>query len=241
MNTPSNEPMRLQKYLSQQGYCSRRSAEELIRAGKITLNGQRAQLGDRVTERDTLVIGGQQFIPSALQTLVLLYNKPVGVECTFRPRAHLTTLADVPFGVGRVFNVGRLDRESHGLLLLTNDGELCNRLTHPRYQHEKEYRVALERPVSDALLRAFRAGVRLPSGKQTRPAVCEQTGEYTLRVVLREGQNRQIRLTAEHIGNVVADLQRVRVQQLVLGELPVGEWRALTESEVVALRHSVGL
>lgn len=231
---------RLQKMLAGAGVASRRDCEELITAGRVTVNGQVVrELGTRVDiDQDTVALDGNPIHQPTERTYVLL-NKPVGVVSTAddpQGRPTVVELVDVPV---RLFPVGRLDMESAGLLLLTNDGELMHRLTHPRFEVEKEYRALLDRTPDATALEAWRAGVEL-DGERTAPAevdLLEETDAGAwVRVVLREGRKRQIREVAQLLGYTVQQLIRVREDQLLLGELQPGQWRALTAEEVAALR-----
>jgi len=231
---------RLQKMLAGAGVASRRDCEELITAGRVTVNGQVVrELGTRVDiDQDTVALDGNPIHQPTERTYILL-NKPVGVVSTAddpQGRPTVVDLVDVPV---RVFPVGRLDMESEGLLLLTNDGELMHRLTHPRFAVEKEYRALLDRTPDAEALDAWRAGVEL-DGERTAPAevdLLEETdGGAWVRVVLREGRKRQIRAVAQVLGYTVQQLLRVREDQLLLGELQPGQWRALTAEEVATLR-----
>jgi 23S rRNA pseudouridine2605 synthase len=231
---------RLQKMLAGAGVASRRDCEELITAGRVTVNGQVVrELGTRVDiDHDTVALDGNPIHQPTERTYILL-NKPVGVVSTAddpQDRPTVVDLVDVPV---RLFPVGRLDMESEGLLLLTNDGELMHRLTHPRFEVEKEYRALLDRTPDAAALQAWRAGVDL-DGERTAPAeveLLEETdGGAWVRVVLREGRKRQIRTVAQLLGYTVQQLIRVREDQLLLGELQPGQWRTLSAEEVVALR-----
>lgn len=229
------EKIRLQKFLSEQGVCSRRAAEELIRKGKITIDGEKAQLGDRVLGAEMIMVDGQkvksQVRPSQK---VLAYYKPAGVECTFRSEPEIQTLANIDFGE-RVFSIGRLDKDSQGLLLLTNNGDLANKLAHPRYQKEKEYLVSVEGEIEPWKLKKLSSGILMDSGKKTRPCIVDEVKDGVLVFVLTEGRNRQIRKMCEAVELSVVDLMRIRVGSLKLGEMKVGKWRVLSEVEVQSL------
>jgi 23S rRNA pseudouridine2605 synthase len=235
---------RLQKTLSRAGFGSRRACEELIRAGRVTVNGQLAKLGDQVDpETDRILVDGRPIAPSEALTYIALY-KPRGVVSAVTapdPRPTVRDLVGVP---GRLYPVGRLDVDSEGLILLTNDGELANRLTHPRYGHEKEYRVLVARHPDEEQLEAWRRGVVLEEGYRTAPAevrVESFSGKGTwLRVILREGRKRQIRETGSQIGLPVVKIIRVRIGTLQLGNLKPREWRYLSEAEVAALKGQQG-
>jgi 23S rRNA pseudouridine2605 synthase len=233
---------RLQKVLAAAGVASRRASEELISAGRVQVNGQTVrELGTRVdAEQDTILVDGKPVQPAARRFYVLLH-KPVGVISTADDPQGRPTVVDLVDVGTRVFPVGRLDAESEGLLLLTNDGELAHHLTHPRFEVEKEYRALLARTPDERTLRQWRAGVLLED-KHTAPAqvdILEQTeGGTWLRVVLHEGRKRQIREVAQVLGHHVRRLIRVREGALHLGDLPPGAWRHLDAAEVRALRST---
>lgn len=247
---------RLQKVLAAAGYGSRRTCEALIRQGRVTLNGQPARLGDRADPtQDTICVDGvpvQAAVPA--HTYIVVY-KPAGVISTLSDERGRRTVRDLVPLLGRLVPVGRLDADSEGLMLLTDDGALVNRLTHPRYQTMKEYHVLVVGRPSEATLSRWRRGVILPDvdakthdGGLTAPTQVEvirvegdeRSGEggTWLRVVLHEGRKRQIRRVAELLGHPVRRLIRVRIGPLRLGTLRPGQWRRLTEREVKALRAS---
>ncbi|MEB3173161.1 MAG: pseudouridine synthase [Cyanobacteriota bacterium] len=229
---------RLQKLLSAAGECSRRRAEELLRAGRVTVNGQPVGLGDRADPRSDRICVDGRAIGVAAPPLVILLNKPAGVVCSCSDPAGRPTVLDLlPSELRRgqgLHPVGRLDLASRGALLLSNSGALTLRLTHPRYEHRKTYRVWLRGTPSSDVLARWRAGVVL-DGRRTLPVqlrLLEQQSDRTLvELVLREGRYRQIRRTAELLGHPVIDLQRCAIGDLGLGDLPEGRWRRLDPQE----------
>lgn len=235
---------RLQKILARAGLGSRRACEEIIAAGRVRVNGEVAQLGDKADpQKDQITVDGRPLKGAERMKYVAL-NKPTGVLSTVTspdPRPTVLDLVDVP---ERLYPVGRLDADSEGLMLLTNDGDLANRLTHPRYGHEKEYRVLVARHPDEEQLNTWRRGVVLEDGSRTAPAQVEVESSYGkgswLRVVLREGRKRQIREVGKLIGLPVARIIRVRIGSLLLGKLKPGEWRYLTPQEVAALKAPLG-
>jgi len=226
--------MRLQKFLSAAGVCSRRKAEDLIRAGRVWVNGKTvSELGAKVDpQTDRVAVDGQAVRPPQ-RLIYIALNKPRGYvsSCRHAGKKIVLDLVNVP---ERVYPVGRLDKESSGLLLLTNDGRLHLRLSHPSFDHEKEYEVGVERPISDAALRRMAEGMPILNTR-TRPADVRRIGERHFRIVLKEGRNRQIRRMVRGLGNEVVELQRIRVAHIRLGRLPEGMWRHLTDREVQAL------
>ncbi len=224
--------VRLNKYLAESGACSRREADQWIEAGRVTVNGAPAVLGTQVAETDEVLVDGAPLRPKPKRVYLAL-NKPVGIECT--------TDRDVPGNIvdfvgyaERIFPVGRLDKDSEGLILLTNDGDIVNAVLRAENEHEKEYIVAVDRPLTGAFLAGMAAGVPILD-TVTNPCRLTQIGRNTFRIVLTQGLNRQIRRMCEHFGYTVRRLQRVRIMHVRLGALPVGKWRPLTASEVRGL------
>ncbi|MFO7840533.1 MAG: pseudouridine synthase [Desulfosalsimonadaceae bacterium] len=232
--------MRLQKYLSRAGVCSRRQAEALIREGKVQVNGRIVgQMGVRIDpEADRVYVDGR-LVAGSVPEINIMLNKPAGYisSCRHGGRKVVLDLVDIPH---RVYPAGRLDRESTGLLLLTNNGGLHYRLTHPSFDHEKEYAVKTQNPLSDTDLDRLAAGVML-EGRPTRPASIRRKGKRAFAIVLKEGRNRQIRRMVESLGNRVESLHRLRMATLCLGDLPPGGWRYLSEAETLELKRFCGL
>jgi len=241
MTQQGSPPQRLQKLIAAAGVCSRRHAEMLLRAGRVQVNGRTAQLGDRADpEADDIRLDGQP-LRAAAAPLVLLLNKPAGVVSSCHdPEGRPTVLDLLPPDLARgqgLHPVGRLDAASRGALLLSNDGALTLRLTHPRFAHRKRYRVWVQgEPSADSLAR-WRAGVPL-DGRPSLPVgvqvLAHQRGNTQLELELREGRNRQIRRTAELLGHPVLDLQRTAIGAIGLGALPEGRWRRLDPQEWAA-------
>lgn len=233
---------RLQKIMARAGYGSRRSCETLIVAGRVKVNGVVASLGKKADlQRDLITVDDRPLPKGEPQLIYIALHKPRGVLSDADPSETRPTVHTlVPFRQ-HLFAVGRLDLDSEGLILLTNDGELANRLTHPRYGHEKEYRVLVSRKPDEQQLAIWRRGVVLEDGYRTAPAQVVVEGEAGkacwLRVILREGRKRQIREVGARIGLPVQRIIRVRIGTLQLGDLKMGEWRHLTAREVVALRE----
>mgnify|MGYP001829243017 CR=1 FL=1 len=222
--------IRLQKFLSEAGACSRRKGEAHILAGNVTVNGKVVvTLGTKVNpDSDTVHLNGAPVIKSDRHIYVML-NKPEAfvTSCDHRGEPVVTDLVNLP---QRLFPVGRLDKDSTGLLLLTNDGRIHHRLSHPSFDHEKEYDVTVQWPLADADLASMRKGMPL-SGSMTRPARVRRISSRRFRIVLKEGKNRQIRRMVNKVGNRVVRLHRMRVADLNLGRLGKGSWRHLTDTE----------
>jgi 23S rRNA pseudouridine2605 synthase len=225
--------VRLAKYLAHAGVASRRAAEELIAAGKVTVGGEVvADPARDVGEGSDVRVNGNAVQPEPLE--VWAVNKPAGVVSTAREPGRRKAITELVDSDRRLYPVGRLDADSTGLILVTNDGELANRLTHPRYGVPKTYRVRLSRPPSDSDLEQLRRGVRLEDGP-TAPAEVKRRGEREIEVTIREGRKRQVRRMAEAVGSEVEALRRIRIGSLELGNLERGGARRLEEGEVAAL------
>ena len=226
--------VRLQKFLSAAGVCSRRKAEDLIRAGRVFVNGRvAAELGARIDPRTDRVTVDGQIVRPPEKLIYIALNKPRGYVCSCRHPGKdiVLDLVNVP---ERIYPVGRLDKDSTGLLLLTNDGRMHLKLSHPSFDHEKEYDVLVARPLSDGALRRMAEGMPILNTR-TRPAEVRRLGERRFRIVLKEGRNRQIRRMVSRLGNEVVDLKRIRVAHIRLGRLAEGAWRYLTDAETQAL------
>jgi 23S rRNA pseudouridine2605 synthase/23S rRNA pseudouridine2604 synthase len=226
--------LRLQKFLADAGVCSRRAGENLIRKGRVSVNGETVtQLGAKIDpEMDRVAVDGAT-VGGVARRVYIALNKPKGYvsSCKHPGEPVVVDLVDLPI---RLFPVGRLDKESVGLLLLTNDGRLHHQLSHPGFDHEKEYEVSLQRPINDADLRQMQMGIVL-KGRRTRPAVVKRLSGRRFRIILKEGRNRQIRRMARQLGHHVSRLKRIRMANIQLGKLPPGAWRHLTEAETKQL------
>ncbi|HDL07662.1 MAG TPA: rRNA pseudouridine synthase [Desulfobacteraceae bacterium] len=222
--------MRLQKYLSSSGICSRREGEKHIKAGIVSINGEIVtRLGTKVDpERDRVEINGKP-VKSILNPVYIALNKPKGYVSSCRQKDARTVL-DLLDISQRVYPVGRLDKDSTGLLLLTNDGRLHFKLSHPSFNHEKEYEVTVANPIPDSSLQRMAQGM-LIMGKKTRPAKIGRISSKRFSIVLKEGRNRQIRRMVRKLGTRVTGLKRIRTSNIRLGDLPEGGWRHLTEKE----------
>jgi 23S rRNA pseudouridine2604 synthase len=244
------EKIRLQKFCSEIGFCSRRTAEDLICKKKILINGKLATLGDRVSGDEEILVNGEILKKKKPKKIFIAFHKPVNVESTCAKMENVQTLDDFVFPA-RVFPIGRLDKDSRGLLLLTNDGEMANRLAHPSFGHEKEYFVTVDRPISGSALKKIEAGFVLEDDKisysktgrskfkikkKTLPCRAEKLEDNIFRLVLKEGRNRQIRRMCEALGMKVIDLYRARVENIFIGELPEGKFRVLSAAEVQAMK-----
>ncbi len=226
--------MRLNKFLSETGMCSRREADSLITQGRVSLNGKRAELGSQVTEADEVrvdnrVVGGR----AKKQKVYICLNKPVGITCTTE-RHIKDNIIDFIGHEERIFPIGRLDKESSGLILLTNNGDIVNEILRSENNHEKEYWVTVDHAVTDAFLVNMARGVHILNTK-TKPCKISRVGKHDFRIILTQGLNRQIRRMCEVFGYTVCRLQRIRIVNIKLGGLKVGRWRKLTDSELRGL------
>lgn len=241
----TDDRIRLQKYLSQCAVASRRKAEELILAGKVKVNGKVADIGDKVSpKKDEVTVSGKKIVMNKKMYYIILH-KPRGFVTTMEDELGRKCVAQLVKDVGaRVYPVGRLDRDSEGLLIMTNDGEFANHMTHPSKHIPKTYRVTVRPNVTEDMLTQFSVGMEI-DGRMTAPAEAhileKQENRVVLEVILYEGRNRQIRKMCEAMGLEVARLKRVSIGSIKLGMLPQGKWRELTEDEVHRLMVSSGM
>ena len=230
--------MRLNKHISDTGYCSRREADRLIAEGRVTVNGLRARVGAEVGEDDTVLVDGQKLQARTAgkgqrKHVYIALNKPTGVTCTTESTVK-DNIVDFVGHEKRIFPIGRLDKDSEGLILLTSNGDIVNEILRAENKLEKEYLVGVNHPVTDEFLRGMSRGVPL-HGQTTLPCKTGKIGKVGFRIVLVQGLNRQIRLMAAHFGYRVKQLVRVRIGSVKLGHLKVGQWRNLTDAELRAL------
>ncbi len=229
---------RINKYLSESGYCSRRAADKLVAAGRVTLNGEAAEMGSKVAPTDVVTVDGRPITPPRQEFVYLALNKPPGIVCTTDTRREADNIIDFVGYPERIFPIGRLDKASQGLIFLTNEGDIVNRILRARNHHEKEYRVSIDRPITPDFLHQMRSGVPILD-TTTRRCVVEQLSQRTFRIVLTQGLNRQIRRMCEHLGARVQKLVRIRIMNVPLGDLPLGHWRHLTGAELAEIRRLV--
>lgn len=232
---------RLNKYLAECGVCSRREADKLIDQGRVSVNGQKAVSGRQVNNGDRVEVNGRLVKPVSA-TVVLAYNKPIGVTCTEKDRFAEKTIVEAVRYPVRLTYAGRLDKDSDGLIILTNDGELIQRMMRGENRHEKEYVVKVDREITDAFLGKMSQGVYLKELNQTtRSCAVEGVGKYTFRIILTQGLNRQIRRMCESLGYKVKALTRIRVVNIELAGLKSGAYRELKGEELAALYHLCGM
>lgn len=224
-----SEPVRLNKYLSEAGVCSRREADRLIETGRVTVDGQRAQTGMRIVPGQVVKVGNK-VVSKQDEMIVLAVNKPRGIVCTEERRERDSIVRFLNYPV-RVTYIGRLDKDSHGLLLMTNNGDIINKMMRAANKHEKEYKVTVDKEITEDFLKKMAAGVPILD-TVTRPCTVKKIGKYTFSIILTQGLNRQIRRMCEVLGYEVKDLLRVRVMNITLDGLKDGQYRKLTDQEL---------
>jgi 23S rRNA pseudouridine2604 synthase len=224
--------VRLNKYISETGVCSRREADKWIEAGRVTLNGQPASLGTQVADGDEVRVDGDSIGVKKKQVYIAL-NKPVGIICTTEAHIEDNIIDHVGYPE-RIFPVGRLDRDSEGLILLTNNGDIVNEILRSENNHEKEYLVTVDRPITDLSLRMLADGVKI-MGELTKPSKVARLNAQSFRIILTQGLNRQIRRMCSALGYKAQRLQRIRIMNIHLGSLQPGQWRHLSNAEVAGL------
>lgn len=222
--------VRLNKYISEAGLCSRREADRLIEAGRVQVDGKTAVSGQKVSDNQEILVDGKS-ISKEEEMVLLAVNKPRGVVCTTDKRWGDQTVEELIHYPKRVFYMGRLDKDSEGLLLMTNNGEILNKMMRAGNYHEKEYLVRVNRPVTEAFLSGMAKGGIPVQEQQTRPCKVEKTGERTFRIILTQGLNRQIRKMCEYFGYQVVKLKRIRIMNIMLGDLPTGSYREISREE----------
>lgn len=248
--------MKLQKYLSHAGVCSRRKAEEYIAQGLVTVNGETAHIGQVIDPEKDEIRVDDQIIRDQEKLVYYIFNKPRGITTTLSPNADEKGILDVVNFPERVFPIGRLDKETTGLLILTNDGRLSNYLIHPRYEHQKEYLVEVYGKIEDEALDRMRRGVKIelkensrnplpkdapPKMYRTKPCLIERLSSAKFHIVLEEGKNRQIRRMVSAVNHDVKKLKRIRIENIKLGDLQEGQYREMTAQEKKVLFERMNL
>lgn len=229
--------MRINKYISDTGFCSRREADKLVQSGKVSINGKVAVLGDVVLEDDKVLIEGNPLKEKSKRVYIAL-NKPVGITCT--TELHIKgNIVDFVGHKERIFPIGRLDKDSEGLILLTDDGDIVNKLLRSENNHDKEYIVTVNKPLTEDFIKKMSNGVKI-EGEFTKKCKVERISEYVFRIILTEGRNRQIRKMTAYFGYSVKKLKRIRIMNIKLLDLPLGKWRDLTSEEKEKLFKDIG-
>ena len=228
MSGTDSEGIRLNKYIASSGLCSRREADTLIENGKVTINGVVALQGSKVLDGDVVEVNGRKVTPED-DMVYIAFNKPLGITCTTDTRDPSNIIDFIGFD-DRIFPVGRLDKNSSGLILLTNDGSIVNKLLRAENGHEKEYLVTINRPYDKAFIKSMESGVPV-LGQLTLPCKLKPAGDRAFKIILHQGLNRQIRRMCEYLGYKVTKLKRIRFMNINLGDLETGKWRYLTPAE----------
>lgn len=228
---------RINKYLSEVGYCSRRAADRLIEQGRVTINGAVPEMGTKITAGDEVRVNGQLITQPTEKPVYLAFNKPIGIVCTTDTGVEKDNIIDFINYPKRIFPIGRLDKPSEGLIFLTNDGDIVNKILRARNHHEKEYVVTVDKPITQRFLQQMRNGVPILD-TVTRKCVVEQLDTYEFKIILTQGLNRQIRRMCEHLFYTVTKLKRIRIMNVAL-DIPVGKWRDLTDKELREIKSSV--
>lgn len=229
------EEVRINKFLSESGYCSRRAADKLIDAGRVTINGIVPEMGTKITKNDEVRVDGKLITKENEDFVYIALNKPVGIVCTTDTKREKNNIVDFVNYPKRIFPIGRLDKPSEGLILLTNDGDIVNKILRARNNHEKEYIVTVDQPINRDFITKMRSGVPILD-TITKECFVEYLGEYEFRIILTQGLNRQIRRMCEHFDYEVTKLVRTRIMNIKL-DTKVGEWRYLSETELEKLNQ----
>lgn len=227
---------RINKFLSECGVCSRREADKWIEAGRITINGKPAEMGSKVGDNDQVRVDGKLIGEKIQPSVYLAFHKPVGIECTTNEKVKNNIISYLNYEE-RIFPIGRLDKASEGLIFLTNDGDIVNKILRARNYHEKEYLVTVDKPINERFIKRMANGVPI-LGTVTRKCEVEALGKKEFRIVLTQGLNRQIRRMCEYLGYNVLTLKRIRIMSISL-DIPLGRYRLLTKSEVAQLLKEV--
>lgn len=221
---------RINKYLSEVGYCSRREADKFIEEGRVTINGKVPEIGTKIVVNDEVRVDGELILPPKDEFIYLAFNKPIGVVCTTDTKAEKNNIIDFINHPKRIFPIGRLDKPSEGLIFLTNDGDMVNKILRAGNQHEKEYLVSVKQPITPKFMQQMSNGVPILN-TVTKKCNVTQISQYDFKIILTEGMNRQIRRMCEYLNYEVVKLKRVRIMNISL-DIPIGKWRYLNENEI---------
>lgn len=232
-----NQLTRINKYLSEVGYCSRRAADKLIDAGRVTINGKVPEMGTKVSAKDEIRVDGKLINEGQEKPVYIAFNKPVGIVCTTDTRVEKDNIIDYINYPSRIFPIGRLDKPSEGLIFLTNDGDIVNKILRARNHHEKEYIVTVNKLITPEFLEMMRNGVPILD-TITRKCQVEQISKFKFKIILTQGLNRQIRRMCEYLDYQVISLRRVRIMNITL-DVPLGQWRYLTDEELKQINEMV--
>ena len=230
------DTIRLNKYISESGFCSRREADKLIESGLVTIDGVKATMGTKVSKGQKVKVNGK-LISKDEDLVYIVLNKPVGITCTTEHKVK-GNIVDFVNHKKRIFPIGRLDKDSQGLILMTNDGDIVNKILRAGNNHEKEYMVTVNKAITDDFIKKMSSGVRI-LGTVTKKCFVKKEGSKVFRIILTEGMNRQIRRMCEALGYEVVKLKRIRIMNINLGDLRIGEWRDLTYKELKGLNNLI--
>lgn len=235
-HSEKNDSIRINKYISEKGICSRREADKLIEQGRVTINGIKADTGTKVTPFDEVKLDGM-ILSKREEPVYLALNKPVGITCTTesKVKGNIVDFINYP---KRIFPIGRLDKDSEGLIFLTNDGDIVNKILRAGNNHEKEYIVTVDKPITQEFINHMSSGVRI-LGTITKPCIVKKEGKNVFRIILTQGLNRQIRRMCAALGFTVVKLKRVRIMNVHLADLPAGKWRYLTADELTTINRLI--
>ena len=231
------EATRINKFLSEMGYCSRRAADKLIDQGRVTINGKVPEMGTKITMDDEVRVDGELISEPQEKPVYIAFNKPIGIVCTTDTRVEKDNIIDFINYPSRIFPIGRLDKPSEGLILLTNDGDIVNKILRARNKHQKEYIVTVDRPITKAFLEKMANGVPILD-RVTRKCEIEEIGKFQFKIILTQGLNRQIRRMCEYLGYNVTALKRIRIMNIQL-DVPVGQWRYLSDKELREINEMI--
>ncbi len=229
--------IRINKFLSEAGYCSRRAADKLIDEGRVTINGKVPEMGTKITSQDEIRVDGKLITETEEEHVYLAFNKPIGIVCTTDNRRERDNIIDYINFPKRIFPIGRLDKPSEGLIFLTSDGDIVNKILRARNHHEKEYLVTVETPVTEEFVERMSNGVPILD-TITRKCTVEKINQFQFKIILTQGLNRQIRRMCEYLGYEVIKLKRTRIMNIQL-DVPIGKWRHFTKQELKELNQLV--
>lgn len=230
---------RINKYLSEAGYCSRREADKLIAAGRVTINGKVPEMGTKITINDVVRVDGEEVKNKKEAYVYLAFNKPIGIVCTTDTSVEKNNIIDFINYPKRIFPIGRLDKPSEGLILLTNDGDIVNKILRASNNHEKEYIVTVDKPISQTFINRMSSGIYLEDlGKTTKKCKVKKINSHTFSIILTQGLNRQIRRMCEYLTYEVKTLKRIRIMNIKM-DIPLGKYRELTKDELTELNNLI--
>ena len=228
-----DKKIRINKFLSQKGFCSRREADKFILDERVTINGVIAKMGEKIDPEDDVSVDGERISKKINKKIYIILNKPKGIVCTTDSSVEKDNIIDYINYPKRIFPIGRLDKTSEGLIFLTNDGDIVNKILRAKNKHEKEYHVTVDKPINNDFVKKMSKGVPILN-TVTRPCEIKRIKEYEFKIILTQGLNRQIRRMCEHFGYRVKKLKRIRIMNINL-DIPVGEWRYFKDNEISEL------